>query len=336
MRRLAFFLALGVAALSRASSPEYLKLRAQNGIVQAVGAAALRDVVKPRVMEIQGKVVGTCRSEDATLVIFQRLDGDTQEVEAKAMPDWLAENEGSVRLLVRCVRPERGAALRSVLLAAAPELDVVQVEEAYWRAQAAKRKPTVAAKPKPRAATNPLASRGTTIVGRIGGPSVIRRTWVVPANEATPRYAAFIRNQNPRLTDAQATRIAQGVVGFSLQYGVDARLVMAMLMVESGFDPNSVSRSGAVGLGQLMPGTAQWMGVRNSYDTMDNLYGTVKLLRTHLDQYRTAAGADVVRSLAAYNAGMGAVKRYNGVPPFRETQNYVRRVMEIYARICGR
>ena len=85
-----------------------------------------------------------------------------------------------------------------------------------------------------------------------------------------------------------------------------------------------------------MPGTAQWMGVRNSFDTTDNLYGTVKLLRTHLDQYRTAEGVDLARTLAAYNAGMGAVKRYNGVPPYRETQAYVRKVTGIYDRLCGR
>lgn len=334
MRRFALLLVLGTVAFSRAGSSDYVKLRTQNGIHQAVGGAALREVLKPKVLEIQGKVNGTCRADGTTILIFERVDGETQEVEAASVPDWLADGGAAVRLLVRCFREERGASLRTVLLAAAPELDVLPVEEAYWRGLAAKRN---AAAPRPRmSAPKPPASRGSLFYGRIGGRNVARREWILPASEVTPRYAAFIQSRNHRLSSGKATEIAQAVVGFSIQYRVDARLVMAMLIVESDFDPDSVSRSGAVGLGQLMPGTAQWMGVRNSFDTTDNLYGTVKLLRTHLDQYRTSEGVDLARTLAAYNAGMGAVKRYNGVPPYRETQAYVRKVTGIYDRLCGR
>ncbi|RYG23281.1 lytic transglycosylase domain-containing protein [bacterium] len=153
-------------------------------------------------------------------------------------------------------------------------------------------------------------------------------------NQATPRYAAFILGRNPRLGQDTALRIADAVVNYSLRYRVDARLVMAMLIVESDFDPNAVSRAGAQGLGQLMPGTARWMGVRNSFDVTDNLYGMVKLLRTHMNQFRTADGSDPL-VLAAYNAGDGAVRRHGGVPPYRETQAYIRRVVAIYQKLCG-
>ena len=329
MRRLAFLLLLGTSALSFArSSPEYLRLRTQHKIVQAVGASALREVVSPKVFELQGKVVGSCQAGDATILIFQRADGDTQEVDAKVVPDWLGETGADVRLLVRCSRVQKGGALTSIFLAAAPELDVLPTEEAYWRKLAAERR-VVAPKTASRHATTPRSG----LFGPIGRPAA-RRDWIVPQSEVTPYYASFIQNRNRHLSAAQATQIAQGVVGFSIQYGVDARLVMAMLIVESGFNPNAVSRAGAVGLGQLMPGTARWMGVRNSYDSMDNLSGMVRLLKTHMNQYRTPDGSNPL-VLAAYNAGAGAVRRHGGVPPYRETQAYVRKVTAIYRKLCG-
>ncbi len=359
MRHLAFLLLLGTSALVLADGqprgvvcltgamefsahpvPEgpYLKLRKQNGIVQAVGPAALKEVLKPRVFELQGSIQGTCRTGDTTVLLFQRADGETQEVETKTLPDWLGQCNDPVRLLVRCFRPEKGAALRTLLLDAAPELDVLPVEEAYWRELAAKRKAedTVKASRTPSPKIRGY-SAGSGLYGPIGGGSrhaTAHRDWILSPDQVTPRYASFIRGRNPRLDSAKATQIAEAVVGFSLRYGVDARLVMAMLIVESDFDPNAVSRSGAIGLGQLMPGTARWMGVQNSYDTTENLYGMVKLLRTHMDQFRTNEFDPVV--LAAYNAGEGAVRRHGGVPPYRETQAYVRRVISIYEHLCGR
>jgi soluble lytic murein transglycosylase-like protein len=154
----------------------------------------------------------------------------------------------------------------------------------------------------------------------------------------TPIYSRFIRHENPRLSEGEATRIAQGIIGFSLQYKVDARLIMAMVMVESGFDPNAVSRTGAMGLGQLMPGTASDLAVSHPFDSMDNLYGTVKLVRSNLDQYKAQTGKDfdaLVLSLAAYNAGPGAVRRAGGVPAYQETQNYVRKVISLYYQLSG-
>jgi soluble lytic murein transglycosylase-like protein len=148
-------------------------------------------------------------------------------------------------------------------------------------------------------------------IGR-GGSRALRRTpEVVPPREAMPIYAQFIKRVNPRLRDAEAMTMAEALVKFSVHFGVDARLVVAMVVVESGFNPNSVSRTGAMGLGQLMPGTAQWMGVHNPFDSVENLYGMVKLIRTHLDQYQDS----LELTLAAYNAGIGAVRRHGGVPP---------------------
>ncbi len=113
---------------------------------------------------------------------------------------------------------------------------------------------------------------------------------------------------------------------------------MAMVMVESGFNPSATSRTGAMGLGQLMPGTAAGMGVSHAYDSIENLYGTVRLIRNHIENYQRTTGdgyTSLVLALAAYNAGAGAVSRHGGVPPYRETQNYVRKVISIYRALCG-
>jgi soluble lytic murein transglycosylase-like protein len=104
--------------------------------------------------------------------------------------------------------------------------------------------------------------------------------------------------------------------------GIDPALLKGLVSQESGFNPSARSGAGAVGLTQLMPGTAAGLGVTNVLDPAQSLDGGAKYLRAQLDAF----GGDVARALAAYNAGPGAVQRYGGVPPYAETQNYVRAV----------
>lgn len=154
----------------------------------------------------------------------------------------------------------------------------------------------------------------------------------------------------PSAKDFKLTYRSKGIVihsaGFSLRpsanhdfdhhiqaaaaaHAVSEQLIRAVIQVESQFDRLAVSTAGAQGLMQLMPATARSMGVTESFDARQNIFGGTRYLRLLLGMY----GGDVSLTAAAYNAGEGAVARYNGIPPYRETQNYVRKVNAILGSV---
>jgi soluble lytic murein transglycosylase len=121
------------------------------------------------------------------------------------------------------------------------------------------------------------------------------------------------------------TSFARLIEAAARHAGVDPALVRAMIRVESNFDPAAVSRKGARGLMQLHPRTAADLAVRDSFDPADNLFGGTRYLRHLQERFR----GDVRLTLAAYNAGPEAVARHGGIPPYRETREYVRRVLAL-------
>jgi len=144
-------------------------------------------------------------------------------------------------------------------------------------------------------------------------PDVIRR--ILPDTAAVSGGSARV---------PAATPYADLFNAASTKYGVDASLLSAVAKQESGYNPKAVSPAGAQGLMQLMPATAKGLGVQNSFDPNQAVDGAARLLRDLLNRFDRTDLA-----LAAYNAGPGAVLRYDGIPPYPETQNYVRSVMSM-------
>lgn len=107
------------------------------------------------------------------------------------------------------------------------------------------------------------------------------------------------------------------------KFNVPAKLIHSVIQQESSFNPQAVSQAGAAGLMQLMPGTAKFLGVEDRFDPGQNVMGGAKYLRQMLDQFDDR----VDLALAAYNAGPGNVRKYGGIPPFQETQNYVKKIL---------
>ncbi|MCL6478622.1 MAG: lytic transglycosylase domain-containing protein [Peptococcaceae bacterium] len=138
---------------------------------------------------------------------------------------------------------------------------------------------------------------------------------VKPGIKTQKRDSRYIRPVTGSGLEAMADRVAA-------KYGLDPALLKAVIKVESDFNPRALSRAGAMGLMQLMPDTARSLGVKYPFDPLENMEGGARYLKSMLERFN----GDLNLALAAYNAGPGAVERYGGVPPFEETQSYIRRI----------
>jgi len=148
-------------------------------------------------------------------------------------------------------------------------------------------------------------------------------------------YAHALQHFNPSLANDRAALFARTTIAQADAQGLDARLLVALIAVESSWRDDAISRAGARGLGQLMPATAAGLGI-DPDDPLENIRGVAVHLRGLLAHYGQLGREDAtIDALAAYNAGAGAVDRYGGVPPYPETRAYVRAVIRLWRRLSG-
>jgi soluble lytic murein transglycosylase-like protein len=187
----------------------------------------------------------------------------------------------------------------------------------YWSQSEHRWKPV----PQPSRAVMKAARKAAEEVTNVVEAAPLRNESFRASAPASPDTADLMRG---RLITSEA--VDHAIESAAARNGVDANLVRAIIKVESNFNPHAVSRKGALGLMQLMPKTARSMNVTNAFDPNQNVDAGVRHLKSLLDNYN----GDVELSLAAYNAGSKAVDRNNGIPPYRETRDYVRKITGLY------
>ncbi|MGE5532472.1 MAG: lytic transglycosylase domain-containing protein [Bacteroidota bacterium] len=153
------------------------------------------------------------------------------------------------------------------------------------------------------------------------------------ANKAVAAWKKWVAGVNPRLTDVQLEVTVRSVIYYSALLGIDHRLAFAMIRCESGFNPTATSHAGAIGMTQLMPGTASGMGV-DPWDIEQNIKGGLTYLSRQLHNFPGKSNYEqCMLGLACYNAGPGAVQRAGGVPNIPETFGYVKRVVDLFYQL---
>lgn len=313
-----------------------------------LGAASTGDILRRpdaytgRTVEAAALVSGIISAGDDKTALLS-VSGTTVTVPVPpALRGAMWLNGGAqVRVLLRVAPADPSLPSGVALLAAVPEGEAVNADRAL--AQQAAR--IAASRP---ASARVSGKRGTATVS-FGGASAPAVSAGHPVGALSARalsiygpYRALVRRWNRRLSENDVDKITTSILYFSDKNNVDPRLVVATIIAESDFDIRSTSHAGAMGLAQIMPDEAHSLGVTNAYDPIQNIGAAVHLLRGHLDKYGGAPAAggviplnQIALTMAAYNAGPGAVRKYHGVPPYRETQRYVARIKKLYKLMCG-
>lgn len=293
-----------------------------------------------KLIEVRGIISAIAGSESQTTLLIEGAPGNPPiQVllpAGKKVASWPFLDVGiSFRALCKVVTLAGSSSGSLELVIPVKEYEAVAVdgerkklEEARKRDEAIRR----AAEQRQQGDIRSLASRSMT-------PGMVRSAPVGSQSDVLNAYARAVRYFNRRVTTSEAQTIARIIINYSQKYGLDARLVMAVIACESNFNQHAVSPVGAQGLGQLMPGTAAGLGVNNSFDIDQNLEGSTRLLAGHINSMSRSGERSmeeaVKLALACYNAGAGAVRKFKGIPPYRETRNYVKKITRLYKQFCG-
>ncbi len=347
----------GAAYTYQSPTEQYLALRRAHpptpGLTPGVIAEEPQKYLG-QTLELEGRLSGIVRTDDnGALLMLTTNQSGSLTLSMSQVPVWL-QSGSRLRVLAiaaRNVPDEEGAVSVSIgvanlqVVCVASASDIVAVESRFQKATQERASRNQSAL---NAVSAQLAKSSRSSRGSLGSRSATLRTPGKPMSGLSPTalavfqpYRDFIWRHNRRLTANEADAITSSLLLFSERYDVDPRLVVALIIAESDFNPKSTSHKGAMGLGQLMPDEVKTLGLSNPYDPVQNVAGAIYLLRGRLDRYSGGAAQKdlqekhIMLALASYNAGMGAVKKYGGIPPYRETQNYVRKITRLYKELCA-
>jgi hypothetical protein len=295
------------------SEAEYQKTCDKLKPVDVVSGQQLRQARRAypgKPLQLSGAVQGSSKVGDKVTIILGLVDGATEWVDCEGdHPEIHAK--ARVRCIVEPTDESYNARLRLV---------DITYDSTPWELLT-------------RAAKTALKIPPTDPEEIARSAAELQRRAPMPTRGADPTLTIkrAITHLNPRLSGNEVSVIAESIVKYSAQYNVDPYLVVAVIAAESRFNPKARSYKGAMGLGQLMPATAAAHKV-DAWDPIANLHVAIRIIRRNLDKY---GQNEWNKALAAYNAGVGAVDRYGGVPPYRETRNYLWVIYEYWCWLNG-
>ncbi len=349
------FLVWLTSGVAHAQTPatQYLALKRQSKPDPKLDAAQVK--ANPRAytgktFEFTGIYRGFVGSEDDEQGVLLLIDG-VPSLRMSRAPDWLGQNVAVRILCVATAIPDeelRAGWPDFTLLAISEEGDVARLELESARKIAAALVAKNAVRPVGPASTasagpRPPRFRGPRTTSAAPSPTITVKLGELTDEARTvfPVYRDYIQNHNRRLSETQAGEITYAILKFSQEWDMDPRLIVATIIAESDFKVKEHSHAGAMGLIQLMPDEVQRLKLSNPYDPIQNVMGGIFLLKERLNKYsgsasfKDASMQHIILALASYNAGEGAVKKYGGVPPYRETRGYVKRIEKLYRELCA-
>lgn len=349
---------LAFAQESFSPTAQYLAQRKAAGFTPGLTLESLAQdptAYKGRTVEIEGTIPGLSPSPDGgAVIIFRTKASGTLTLRMSSVPTWLQPG-ALVRALCIVTSGTENETIIGLpemeIIAVASAMDINALEE-RWRQERlqreqARRQAALEAQRR-EAALRATKTQRPTLTSRsvpLKKPLVTsppRYSDLSPAARSVfSAYRSFIKNHNKRLSETQADEITYAILHFSEEFRMDPRLIVATVIAESDFKVQERSHAGAMGLIQLMPDEVKRLRLSNPYDPIQNIAGGIFLLKERLNKYSRSQNFEdaslehIILTLASYNAGEGAVKKYGGVPPYRETRGYVKRIMALFRELTG-